>query len=144
MLSKNEQNKAVVRRFWKAYEANDQATLNEVLSPALVAQSPNTPIQQNRVMHLQGISMFNAAFTDRHFTVEELLAEGDVVATRTTLRGIHTGDFQGHAPTGKELVATGLTLERIKDGKIVERWFSFEVERVKLGLGFVMPPQAYP
>ena len=142
LIMTNEINKAIVRRFWKAYEANDQATLKEVLSPDLVAQSPNTPDQQNREMHLQGISRFNAAFTDRHFTIEELIAEGDLVATRTTLRGIHTGDFQGLPPTGKQLVATGLTLERIKDGKIVERWFSFEVARVMQALGYISPSQA--
>lgn len=138
----SEQNKAIVRRFWKAFEANDQATLNEVLAPDLVAQTPSAPDPHNREMHLQGVSIFNAAFSDRHFTVEELIAEGNTVATRTTLRGIHTGDFHGHPPTGKQLVATGLTLERIKDGKIVERWFSFDAARVMQELGLVTPPQA--
>ncbi len=144
MLSKSEQNKAIVRRFWKAYEANDQAALNEVLSPDLVARSPSAPGPQNRQMQLQGISMFNAAFSERHFTIEELIAEGDNVATRTTLQGIHNGNWQGYPPTGKQMVATGLTIERVKDGKIVERWFSFDVARVIQELGLVTPPQAHP
>lgn len=138
----NEQNKAIVRRFWKAYEANDQAALNEVLAPDLVAQSPSGPGPQNRETHLQGIRMFNAAFSDRHFTVEELIAEKDTVATRTTLQGTHTGDWQGHPPTGKRIAATGLTIERIQDGKIVERWFSFDTARVLQELGLATPPQA--
>ena len=42
------------------------------------------------------------------------------------------------------MVATGLTIERIKDGKIVERWFSFDVARVMQELGLVMPMQGHP
>jgi len=139
-----EQNKALVRRFWKAYEANDQATLDEVLAPDFVARSPSAPDPQNRAMHLQGIRAFNAAFSDRHFTIEALIAEGDQVATRTTLRGVHTGDFQGFPPAGKQLLATGLTIERIQDGQIVERWFSFDVPRAMRELGLVAPTQAHP
>jgi ketosteroid isomerase-like protein len=48
----NEQNKAIVRRFWKVFEANDQAALEEVLAPDLVAQSPSAPGPQNREMQL--------------------------------------------------------------------------------------------
>lgn len=123
----SEQNKAIVCRFWKAYEANDQTTLNFVLAPDFVAQTPSSPEAQTREQHLQGISMFNRAFSDRHFTVDEMIAEGDTVATRTTLRGLHTGEFQGQPATGKPIAATGLTIERIRDGRIVERWFSFDV-----------------
>ncbi len=52
----SEQNKAIVRRFWKAFEANDQAALREVLAPEMVAQSPSAPGPSNREMHLQGIA----------------------------------------------------------------------------------------
>jgi len=138
----SEQNKAIVCRFWKAFEANDQAALRQVLAPELMARSPSAPGPSNREMHLQGIGMFNAAFSDRHFTNDDLIAEGDTVATRTTLRGIHSGNWQGYPPTGKRLVATGLTIERIQDGKIVERWFSFDAARVMRELGLVTPPQA--
>jgi steroid delta-isomerase-like uncharacterized protein len=140
----NEQNKAIVRRFWKAFEANDQAALNEVLAPDLVARTPGAPEPLNRAMHLQGIRSFNAAFSDRLFTIDELIAEGDKVATRTTLRGTHTGDLQGHPPTGKQIAATGLTIERIKDGKIAERWFSFDAGRVMQELGRAAPMQGHP
>lgn len=135
----SEQNKAIVRRFWQAYEANDQAALDTVLASDLVARTPGSPEPQNRERHLQGISMFNAAFSDRHFTVDEMIAEGDVVATCTTLRGLHTGTFQGHPPTGKPMAATGLIIERIQEGRIVERWFSFDTARVLQELGLTMP-----
>lgn len=132
-----EQNKAVVRRFWKAFETNDQAALNELLAPELVAHTPSSPDAQNSAIHLQGIAMFNAAFSEREFTVEEIVAEGDLVATRTIMRGVHSGEWQGHPATGKRMEAVGLTIERVKDGSIVRRWFSFDVPGVIQALGLI-------
>ena len=137
-----ERNKAVVRRFFEAFEANDEAALNEVLAPDLAAYSHGAPGPQTREMHLQGIRGWNAAFSDTHFTIEEQIAEGDKVATRVTMRSVHNrGDFQGLPPTGKEIVTGGVTIERIKDGKIVERrviggWLGLLQQ-----LGLVPPPQ---
>ena len=117
-----EQNKAIVRSFFEAFEANDQNALKEVLAPDLVAYSHGTPDPQTREVHLQGISMWNAAFSENHFEIEEQIAEGDKVATRTTLRAVHSrGVFQGLSPTGKQIEVSAITIERIKDGKIVER-----------------------
>lgn len=136
-----EQNKALVRSFWKAYEENDVATLKAILSPELAAQVPNVPEIQSREQHLEGINRFNTAFSDRRFTVEEMVAEGDTIATRTTMQGIHSGVLQGQPPTGKSMKVTGFTLERIKDGQIAERWFSFDVANVMQQLGLVPVPQ---
>lgn len=137
-----EQNKAVVRRFYDAFEADDQAALNEVLAPDLVAYSHGAPGPQTREVHVQGIRMWNAAFGDTHFTIEEQIAEGDKVATRVTMRSVHNrGDFQGLSPTGKEIVTGGVTIERIKDGKIVERRVSADWGSMMQQLGLIPPPQ---
>src|SRR3712207_6167048 len=88
-----EQNKALVRRFYEAFEANDEAALKEVLAPDLVAYSHGPPGPQNREVHVQGITMWNTAF-ETHFTVEDQVAEGDRVATRVTMRALHNrGEF---------------------------------------------------
>src|SRR5687768_1072999 len=101
----NELHKAIVRRFYEAFETDDHATMNEVLAPDLVAYS-HARGPQNRASHLQGIRMWNAAFKTR-FTVEEQVAEGDTVATRVIMRATHSeGEFQGLPATGKQ-VATG-------------------------------------
>ncbi|HLF74778.1 MAG TPA: ester cyclase [Anaerolineales bacterium] len=137
-----EQNKAIVRRFFEAFKADDQAALKEVLAPDVVAHLPGAPGPQNREAMLQGVSMFNAAFSDRSFTIDDLIAEGDRVATRTTMRAVHSGDYQGQPPTGKQIVVSGLTIERIQDGKIVERWFIHDRMDLMQQLGLVPPPQA--
>jgi predicted ester cyclase len=138
-----EQNKATVRRFYEAFEANDQAALKEVLVPDLVAYSHGAPGPQSREVHLQGISMWNAAFSDTHFTIEEQIAEDDKVATRVTMRAVHNrGEFQGLPPSGKQIVVGGISLERIRDGTIVERQVSGDWLGMMQQLGLIPPPQA--
>jgi steroid delta-isomerase-like uncharacterized protein len=137
-----EQNKALVRQFFTAFEANDQDALKEILAPDLVAYSHGAPGPQNREVHLQGIAMWNAAFNETRFTIEEQIAEGDKVATRSTMRSVHSGgDFQGLPPTGKQVQVDGVTIERIKDGKIVERRVSGDWLGIMQQLGLVPPPQ---
>ncbi len=138
-----ERNKAVVRRFFEAFAANDEAALTEVLAPDLVAYSHGAPGPQNREVHVQGIRMWNAAFGDTYFTIDEQIAEDDKVATRVTMRSVHNrGDFQGLPPTGKEITSDAVTIERIRDGKIVERRVSADWSGLMQQLGLVPPPPA--
>jgi predicted ester cyclase len=137
-----EQNKAIVRRFLEAFEANDQSAFNEVLSPDLVAHTQHIGGSANRETMLQGISLFHAAFGELHLTLEDLIAEGDRVATRGTTQAVHTGNFIGAAPTGKQVAFTTMSIERIQDGKIVERWVNTDFMSLMQQLGLVPPPQA--
>lgn len=141
MTTREAQNKAVVRRFFEASGANDQAALNEVLAPDLVAYS-HGPGPQNREEYLQEIGRWHAAFGETHFTIEEQIAEGDKVASRATLRAIHNGgDFLGLPPTGKQIAVSGITIERIQDGKIVEHRVNSDWLGMMQQLGLVPPPQ---
>ena len=137
-----EQNKAIVRRFFESLGGNDQATLYELLSSDLVAHMPGMPGPLSRELMLQGASMFSAAFSDQHYTVEDQIADGDKVATRTTWQATHSaGNFQGVSPTGKRVVASGISIERIQDGKIVERWLTYDQIGMMQQLGLIPPPQ---
>lgn len=118
------EHKAVVRRFLNAFEANDQATIKEVLAPDYVAHAPGAPGPLDRETVAQRIGTFAAAFSELRATIEDQIAEGDKIVTRFTWGGTHTGDFFGLAPTGKPVAVSAVSIERIKDGRIVERWFS--------------------
>ena len=63
-----------------------------------------------------------AASSDRIAVVEQQVAEGDLVVTRFTSRGTHTGAFRGVEPTGKEWVTEGICISRIENGKVAEDW----------------------
>jgi steroid delta-isomerase-like uncharacterized protein len=137
MKTQEAQNKAVVRRFFEAFSANDPAVLKELLASELVAYTHGSPNPQNRETMLQSISSWNSAF-ETHFTIEEQIAEGDKVATRLTMRAIHNGsDYQGLPPSGKHAEVSSITIERIRDGKIVERRVMSDWHGMMQQLGFI-------
>ena len=63
-----------------------------------------------------------AVFAEAHWTIEDLIAEGDRVVYRWTAQGVHLGEYMGIAATGKAVTMTGIMLLRIENGKIAERW----------------------
>jgi predicted ester cyclase len=84
-------------------------------------------MQLSRKEIKQVVSQFRTTFPDLHYTVELQVAEGDMVVTRVTARGTHTGEyrgltFKGIPPTGKQVTWTETQIFRIADGKIVEQW----------------------
>jgi predicted ester cyclase len=68
----------------------------------------------------QVIMRIHAGLSDVEAVSEEVIAEGDQVVVRWTLRGIHAGEIQGIPPTGKHLTLTGIGFYRLTEGKIVE------------------------
>lgn len=132
-----EQNKALARRVLEAIGANDQARLKELLAPDFVAHQPGGP--QNGQAFVQHLSSFRLAFSDSEFTVEEQIAEGDRIATRATWQAIHSGDFQGLPPTGKQIAISAIFFGRIREGKFVESRSLFDQMSLMQQLGLIPP-----
>jgi steroid delta-isomerase-like uncharacterized protein len=63
-----------------------------------------------------------AAFPDVHYTIEDLIAEGDRVVLHNTWRATHTGEYLGFPPTGKRITVKAMHFLRLQDGRIVEHW----------------------
>lgn len=117
-----EDNKAIVRRFFEVGPSKgDLAAADELLAPdfALHTPLPSPP-------GIQGmndvITACRAAFEHLDVTVEDMVAEGDLVAARFTARGVHKGAFMGFEPAGKSVTMTGIEIFRIENGKIAELW----------------------
>lgn len=68
------------------------------------------------------LGLFRAAVPDARFTVDVMVAEGDVVARRWTQRGTWTGPLLGHPPTGRPVAVTGIDVLRFRDARVVEIW----------------------
>jgi predicted ester cyclase len=62
------------------------------------------------------------AFTDVDVVVLDLLVDGDKLAWRWTLTATHHGAFLGVAPTGRRVTMTGMNIQRIANGVVVEHW----------------------
>ena len=67
-----------------------------------------------------------AALSDIHVTVEDVVTEGDLMVARCTVTAKHTGEGLGKTPKGNPIQFTGMTMARIKEGKIAEAWNNFD------------------
>ena len=67
--------------------------------------------------HILGVRQ---TYPDLHLTIEQQIAEGDWVVTRITARGTHQGNWMGIKPTGKKVEITGVNIEKVINGRIVE------------------------
>jgi len=134
-----DENKDFMRRFLKASIANDSAAFKELMAPDFVAHVPGGP--KNRDGFVQHMSYFNVAFSDVKWKVSDLITDEEKVVARTTWQGIHSGNFMGLPPTGKQVEIEAYIVERLKDGKSVEHWSLFDQLSMLQQLGLVPPPQ---
>jgi steroid delta-isomerase-like uncharacterized protein len=83
----------------------------------------------------QVVTMFHTAFPDMTITLDEVIAEGDIVAALSTLRGTHRGEFMGVAPTGRAVSVTSLTMVQLEDGLLTKSWVKNDVAGLLRQLG---------
>jgi steroid delta-isomerase-like uncharacterized protein len=81
------------------------------------------------------VAEYRAAFPDLRVTVEDLVTDGNKVVHRFTLRGTHAGPFLGIPPTGRVVIAAGITIDRFTDGKVAESWVSLDALNLLRQLG---------
>ncbi len=120
----SEQNKTIVRRYFaEVVNKVDRAAAAELVAPDLVFASPYTPEPvRDRESFLGMLGAVHAALPDFDLVDHDLVAEGDLVASRWTVHGTHRGQLGPFAPTGKRLEISGLSIYRVRDGQIVEGW----------------------
>lgn len=134
-----EDNKSLARRYVEQVvnEGNLNA-LDELASPNYRRYvSPTAPPLTPEVQK-QRLAGFRTAFPDLHLTVEDMIAEGDRVAFRGTVRGTHRGTFLGIAPTGKQVMASAFDFVRIENGRIIEHWGGPDLFNLLQQLGAVI------
>ena len=119
----SEENKYLIRRFFEEIDKGNLEALDEFVSPDYNNHSPALPELPPGLDGLkQAFGIALSAFSDFYHTIEDQIAEGDLVVTRLSAWGTHTGELLGIPPTNKRLNQTGITIHRIADGKIVEHW----------------------
>ncbi len=122
----SEENKVIARRVYEIIATGNLDRAEEIVDPDAPdnERSPRFEHLQPRLIETfrQFAADAHAAFPDMRITVEDMIAEGDRVAARVTMRGTHQGEFQGITPTGKRVQVRAMDMFRIADGKIVEHW----------------------
>lgn len=74
----------------------------------------------------QRVTLFRTAFPDIHFTMNEVIGEGDSVVVRYTYRGTHQGTFAGVEPSGRSIAITGILIAHLNDGRMQDAWSAFD------------------
>jgi len=118
-----ESNKALVRRFYEEIDKGNIGVLDEVVAEDYLDHSPPPfpGLASGREGLKQAFTMFQHA-TPGYHQIEDQIAEGDKVVTRLTSIGKHEGDLPGAPKTGNDLKMTSITIHRVANGKLVEKW----------------------
>jgi steroid delta-isomerase-like uncharacterized protein len=118
-----ERNKALVRmQFERIVNRGELSLADETISPDYFDHSAPPHRARGPDSLKQFATLIRTAYPDVQVMVDEIIAEGDRVAVRVTMRGTHLGAFEDRPPTGKRVVITGTVWWRLAEGKIIERW----------------------
>ena len=122
-----EKNKAIACRYQdEVWGKGDLDLIDELLAPDFVDHSLPVGMDPSFAGAKRAVKGAHDAFPDGHWTVEDLIAEGEKVVIRWKMQATHEHQFRGIAPGGKPVTVTGITILRIMGGKIVERWVNWD------------------
>lgn len=115
------ENKALVRRFYEEVVNTGRVDgIAEFVAPECVETDGKVRVVSGVAGMAEHVRAVRAVYQDLRLTVERQIAEGDWVVTVVTARGTHRGAWLGIAPTGRPLVFTGVNVDKVEGGRIVE------------------------
>ena len=137
----SEENKALLQRWFEEVWNKGRAdAIDEMLDENAVVRGlsddPSNPLigpRDFRPFH----TLFREAFPNIETVTEDIMAEGDKVAARCSVRARHEGNFLGIDATQSPVDFTGLVIVRIYNGKIVEAWNNFDFMRLHKQVGLL-------
>ena len=136
-------NKELSRRFTELFSTGDEALADEVLAADVVFHGTSGDGELRGIEEFKRfLAAYRWAFPDARSTVEDQLAEGDMVVTRWRAQGTHQGQLGPIAPTDRRFAMEGVTIERIAGGRIAEVWVARDELGLLRQLGVVPEPQS--
>ena len=111
------------KQFVQFINTADENLAQQLISPLAKFHVPTQPEPlQGPIGYLTIIAMMRSGFPDIQWTLEEMIAEGDKVAVRYTMKGTQQGEFFGFPPTGKPIAVQAINFYRLVDDQIVEEY----------------------
>lgn len=129
--------KEVSRRiFEEVWNNRNIAATDELMAANYMHHDPQSPkFSDGREGYKQLVTYYLNAFPDSHFTIDEEIQEGDTVVTRWTVNGTHKGDLPMLPASGRTFSVTGITVARLKGGKVAESWNNWDALGLMQQLG---------
>jgi steroid delta-isomerase-like uncharacterized protein len=126
------------RRWAEALNRGDVGAADETFAPDCVIHITGSPDPNLSVEGFkQMVSGLLAAFPDLHFTIEDQIVVGDKVGTRWIAEGTNTAALGEVPPTGRRVRVDGLILDRVENGRVVERWEQWDQMAMMRQLGLL-------
>lgn len=133
-----EENKALVRHFYAEIDKGNIAIIDELVSRDYIDHNPAPWFPAGFEGVKKSFELFAKA-TPGYHNIEDQIAEGDKVVTRLTSYGKHDGDLPGAPRTGNEMKMTSITIHRIAEGKLVEKWAEKDMIALLTQIGVMQP-----
>jgi len=118
---KTPDNKTIIRQYIERIEnTGDVSNIREFISEdySEVYEGERYPIGiQGAIDHVLGV---RRVFPDLNLTIENQISEDEWVVTTYSVTGTFKDEWFGMKPTGKPITFTGVNVDRIKNGKIIE------------------------
>jgi steroid delta-isomerase-like uncharacterized protein len=123
-----EENKELVRRFYdEFYNGRNGECIDKFFAGDYVYHPPDLPASTMDYADFKKQEIrFLEAFPDLTRDIEDQVAEGDRVATRSIMRGTQKGDLPELPSKGKKIEVRSVVIYRIADGKITEAWECYD------------------
>lgn len=135
-----EANKRVVRRFIEdVVNTGNVSHLADLVSPDCVETDGKVRVTSGVEGMAAHVHAVRAVWHDLTVTIERQIGEGEWVVTQVTARGIHRGEWLGIAPTDRPVVMTGVNVDRVVGGRIVEHGGAANMLDALLEIGAVRP-----
>jgi steroid delta-isomerase-like uncharacterized protein len=135
------ENKRLAREAIRIWTTGDLDAADDIYAPNYVNHQHHNPGDPQDLHGVEAMKSFAAefrrAFPDFHDSIDIQVAEDDLEVTRFTSTGTHRGTFMGVEPTNKELVWTGISIDRITGGKILESWANWDMMGMMQQLGAI-------
>ena len=136
----SEQNKHIERRLKElVWDRHDPDAADEFVDPDVVEHNSILGASHGRDGYKLALKAAFSAFPDAVLEHDDLIAEGDRVVERWTIRGTHRGEFMGLPATNKQVAIRGVDIYRYANGRRVETWSFFDRLDLMRQLG-VTPP----
>jgi predicted ester cyclase len=115
-------NKKVIESYYSSFNKGGEVPFEEYFAPDFIDHNgyPGQIPGPDGVR--EGYGIWIKAFPDSHAEVVDMIAESDKIVVRTFATGTHLGQFQGISPTGKKIRIEAISIFRLSEGKIAERW----------------------
>jgi len=135
--------KALERRLYEECNKGKAAALaviDELYATDLVYHSSTGRDIRGIKDYKQHVSDMYSAFPNFHFTIDDMVVEGDKAAVRLTVTGTHKGEFRGIPPTNKKVTMWQIQIDRVAKGKLVEGWSRYDTLGLMQQLGLISTP----